>query len=72
MGALCGPELLAAFRYPGNESVALRQLQTNVCSANTSVMLWQAVMGQASGYQLYQQVTLVTVPTGNPSHCTNR
>ena len=55
--ALCGPELFTAFAAPGNESAILRQLQTSVCSANATVMMWQAVMGQASGYQLYQQVS---------------
>ncbi|KAK7500956.1 hypothetical protein BaRGS_00007836, partial [Batillaria attramentaria] len=55
MGALCGPQLFSAFAYPSNESVALRQLQTSVCNTNMTVMMWQAIMGQANGYQLYLQ-----------------
>ena len=56
MSALCGPDLFQAFAAPGNESQVLRELQTNVCAANGTVMMWQAIMGMANGYQLKQQV----------------
>ncbi|XP_070186023.1 uncharacterized protein [Littorina saxatilis] len=56
---LCGPQLFTAFAAPGNESAVLRHLQTSVCSANATVMMWQAIMGQAGGYQLYQQMELL-------------
>ncbi|XP_076450764.1 uncharacterized protein LOC143286815 isoform X2 [Babylonia areolata] len=56
LAALCGPQLFTAFVAPGNESAVLQHLQTSMCNVNTTVMTWQAIMGQANGYQLYLQM----------------
>lgn len=53
---VCSSALWEAFVTPTNTS-ALEYLQQQMCSINTTVLMWQTITNTAKGYQFYQQVS---------------
>ncbi|XP_046362068.2 uncharacterized protein LOC124139094 isoform X1 [Haliotis rufescens] len=56
--AVCSSALWEAFVTPTNTS-ALEYLQQQMCSINTTVLMWQTITNTAKGYQFYQQMMLL-------------
>ncbi|CAL1527412.1 unnamed protein product [Lymnaea stagnalis] len=57
--ALCGEQLWSAIEVPTNELEPFLKLQKSICSANVSLIMWQTIMLQAKGYQLYKQLDIL-------------
>ncbi|XP_041364383.1 uncharacterized protein LOC121379797 [Gigantopelta aegis] len=52
---LCSSELWDAFVLPANGSAALKHLQEQACSINSTLLMWQSFVVQMKGYTLKQQ-----------------
>lgn len=57
--ALCGEQLWSVVEVPSHEMSPLLELQHSICSANVSLLMWQTIMLQARGYQLYKQLDIL-------------
>ena len=61
---LCSNELWDAFVLPANGSAALKHLQEEACSMNSTLLMWQSFVVQMKGYTLKQQVCAELNNTG--------
>ncbi|KAK7002956.1 ATP-binding cassette sub- A member 12 [Biomphalaria glabrata] len=55
---LCTDQLWKAIQITG-ETQPFRTLQEKACSTNQTLLLWQTVMLQANGYNLYKQIDVL-------------
>ncbi|XP_035829835.1 uncharacterized protein LOC101860234 [Aplysia californica] len=56
---LCGDGLWSVVKVAVSERQSLQELQSQTCTSNQTELLWQSIMLQANGYEIYRQMEVI-------------